>query len=172
MLAVLIIAGLRALLEPEAPSGTKPSYQRWAHIAAGLGFLLLVFGALVANTGAGPLCQGFPLCNGQWIPEGGGLVHLHWTHRLLAYLMIPITLVAVLKAMREGAPVAVSRAAGVALGLVVGQIVVAAVMVTDNLTPSLRGLHLAVGVALWVALVVWASLARRLPATVVTQTAG
>jgi heme A synthase len=164
LLAALIIAGLRALLDAEAPAGdTKLGYRRWAHIAAGLCLVLLVFGALVANTGAGPLCQGFPLCNGQWIPQGGGLVHLHWTHRILAYLMLPVTLVAVVVAVREQAPTAVTRAAGVGLGLLIGQIVVAAVMVTDSLTPVLRGLHLAVGVAVWAALVVWASLARRLP---------
>ncbi len=164
LLAVLIIAGLRAVLDAEAPAGgMKASYQRWAHIAAGLGFLLLVLGALVANTGAGPLCQGFPLCNGRWIAEGGGLVHLHWTHRILAYAMIPISVAAVIIGIREKAPIVVSRAAVVALGLVVGQMWVAALMVLLDLPPMIRGLHLAVGVALWASLVVWASLARRLP---------
>lgn len=164
LLAVLIIAGMRALLPAEAPvGGMKAGYQRWAHITAALGFVLLIFGGLVANTGAGPLCQGFPLCNGQWFPEGGGLVHLHWTHRILAYAMVPIALAAAIMTVRQKAPIAVSRSAMVALGLVIGQVWVAAEMVILHLPPLIRGLHLAVGVALWAALVVWASLARRLP---------
>lgn len=163
LLAVLVIAGLRALVPavPDAAQSTA-TYPRWAHITAGLGFILLVFGALVANTGAGPLCQGFPLCNGQLMPQGGGLVHLHWTHRLLAYAMVIVAVVAVALTLRQRAPRAVSRAAMVALGLLVGQIWVAAEMVTLRLPAGLRSLHLAVGVAFWVALVVWLTLARRL----------
>jgi heme A synthase len=164
LLAILIIAALRALVDesPEAREGPRPGYRRWAHIAAGLGFIVLVLGGLVANTGASPLCQGFPLCNGQWMPRGGGLVHLHWTHRLLAYAEFFVILAAAILALRGQAPVAVSRAALVVVGLLIGQIWVAAEMVVSGLPPSLRGLHLAVGVALWAALVVWANLARRL----------
>jgi heme A synthase len=169
LLAVLIVAGLRALLPAETPpGGMKAGYQRWAHITAALVYVLLIFGGLVANTGAGPLCQGFPLCNGQWFPEGGGLVHLHWTHRVLAYALVPIALAAAIMTVRQKAPVAVSRAAMVALGLVIGQVWVAAEMVILHLPPLIRGLHLAVGVALWAALVVWASLARRLPYSAAT----
>jgi heme A synthase len=162
LLAVLIVVGLRAFV---APSRAAPaaSYPRWALATAVLGFVLLIFGALVANTGASPLCQGFPLCNGQIIPRGGGLVHLHWTHRLLAYAMVVVAVVAVAMTLRQRAHVAVSRAAMVALGLVIGQIWVAAEMVTLRLPGGLRGLHLAVGVALWAGLVVWTTLARRLP---------
>jgi heme A synthase len=161
LLAVLIVAGLRALVDAGAnPSGV--TYPRWAHIAAGLGFVVLVFGGVVANTGAGPLCQGFPLCNGQLMPKGGGLVHIHWTHRLLAYAMVVVMIVAVTATLRQRAPVAVSRAALVAAGLFIGQIWVAAEMVILGLPSSLRVLHLAVGTALWAALVVWMTLARRL----------
>lgn len=161
LLALLVVAGIRALVDP-APRPTGVTYPRWAHIAAGLGFLLLVFGGLVANTGAGPLCQGFPLCNGQIMPRGGGLVHLHWTHRLLAYVMTVVVIIGVTATLRQRAPVAVSRTALVAAGLFAGQIWVAAEMVILGLPPVLRTLHLAVGVALWVALVTWMTLARRL----------
>jgi heme A synthase len=170
LLAVLVIAGLRALV-PDASGAAQETatYPRWAHITAGLGFILLAFGGLVANTGAGPLCQGFPLCNGQIMPQGGGLVHLHWTHRLLAYAMVIVAVVAVVLTLRQRAPRPVSRAAMVALGLLIGQIWVAAEMVTTRLPAGLRGLHLAVGVALWVALVVWLTLARRLSTPAPTE---
>lgn len=168
LLAILLIAGIRALVPP--PSSAVPAsatYPRWAHITAGLGFLLLILGGLVANTGAGPLCQGFPLCNGQLMPQGGGLVHLHWTHRLFAYVMVGVTVYSVVITLRQRAPRAVSRAALTALALLAGQVWVAAEMVVLGLPASLRAFHLAVGVAVWGALVVWLTLSRR----VVTATA-
>ncbi len=45
----------------------------------------------------------------------------------------------------------------------IAQIWVAAEMVILRLPGGLRGLHLAVGVALWGAMVVWATLANRAP---------
>ncbi|MEE9132194.1 MAG: COX15/CtaA family protein [Gemmatimonadota bacterium] len=163
LLATLLVAGLRARVEasPEAQERTGAAYKRWALAAAALGFVVLLFGALVANTGAAPLCQGFPLCNGRLFPQGGGLVHLHWTHRLLAYAELVVIVTAVIATLRHKAPAAVSRWAIVALGLLIGQIWVAAELVARQLPPNLRGLHLAVGVALWAALVVWAALAQR-----------
>ena len=163
LLAVLLIAGIRALVPPPvAPLDAAATYPRWAHISAGLGFLILGLGGLVANSGAAPLCQGFPLCNGQLMPDGGGLVHLHWTHRLLAYGMVIVAVYSVVLTQRQQAPRGVSRAALVALGLLIGQVWVAAEMVILGLPASLRGLHLAVGVALWGTLVVWLTLSRRL----------
>jgi heme A synthase len=162
LLATLLVAGLRARVEasPEAKERTGAGYERWALASAALGFIVLLFGALVANTGAAPLCQGFPLCNGRLFPQGGGLVHLHWTHRLLAYAEFFVIVTAVIATLRQKAPAAVSRWAIVALGLVIGQIWVAAQLVALHLPPNLRGLHLAVGIALWAALVVWATLAQ------------
>ncbi len=160
LLATLTIAGLRALSGPARLTEAGASYPRWALISAALGFLLLVLGAMVANTGAAPLCQGFPLCNGQLVPEGGGLVHLHWTHRLIAYALIVVMAIAVARTIRQGAPAAVRRSALVAMHLAVVQVVVAAAMVLMQLPDSLRALHLAVGAGLWAALVVWAALGR------------
>ncbi len=160
LLATLTIAGLRALSGPARPADAAASYSRWALASAAVGFLLLVLGAMVANTGAAPLCRGFPLCNGRLIPEGGGLVHLHWTHRLIAYALLVVVGIAVARTIRQGAPAGVRRAALVALHLVVAQIIVAAAMVLMQLPDSLRALHLAVGAALWAALVVWAALGR------------
>jgi cytochrome c oxidase assembly protein subunit 15 len=161
LLATLMIAGLRA----KVPTGHVPndrSYPAWALACAKIGFLLLVLGALVANTAAAPSCQGFPLCNGQLLPRGGALVQLHWTHRLVAYLTFVFIVIAAIKTWRQKAPIGVVRTAGVALGLAIGQIWVAAELVLRFLPSDLRGLHLAVGVALWATLVVWATLAKRL----------
>lgn len=165
LLAVLIVAGLRALVDPCPHSASPITHPRWAARATIMGFVLLVFGAMVANSGASPLCQGFPLCNGQVVPSGSALVHLHWTHRLLAYVMVPIVVTAVVVTIRQRAPAAVVGAGLIAAGLVVAQIWVGAAMVLARLPASLRGAHLAVGAALWAVLVAWATLARRLPQT-------
>ena len=159
LLATLIIGGLRA---GEAPGTITQSpditYPRLAVISAGIGFLLLLLGGLVANTGAAAACQGFPLCNGQLIPRGGGLIQLHFVHRLVAFVFLIILALAVRATFRQPAPSAVRGWALTSLVLAIGQIVIAAALVLMLLPDSLRAIHLAVGVALWAALVVWATL--------------
>lgn len=162
LLGMLVVAGLQARAEARPAfqaGGAEASYPRWAVTTAALGFVLIFFGGLIANTGAGPLCQGFPLCNGRVFPSGGGLVHLHWTHRLLAYAMLVLVIVAAARTLREKAPPPIPRWSMTALILVLMQIVVAAALVLRQLPADLRVLHLAVGVALWVVLVAWATLA-------------
>lgn len=171
LLATLIIGALRALPgwashDTQAAGGEG---RPWVLASAILGFAALLFGGLVANTGAAPLCQGFPLCNGQLIPEGGGLVHLHWTHRLVGYALLVVVCVATVKVLRGsggGSAIAVS-----ALLLVIAQIAVAAALVLLRLPPALQALHLAVGTALWAVLVVWATRAMRGPAVARAGTA-
>ncbi len=159
LLATLLIGGLRALPGQLAPADVRPSYTRWALATAALGFLLLVIGGLVANTGAAPACQGFPLCNGQLFPEGDVLVHLHSTHRLLAYALLIVVSMAIAATVRQGPPPAVLHSALLALALLIAQLGVAAALVLLHLPDSLRTLHLAVGVAFWASLVLWAWLA-------------
>lgn len=156
LLAVLIVAGLRAGRPTPEGRVSRP----WVLASAILGFIALLFGGLVANTGAAPLCQGFPLCNGQVVPEGGGLVHLHWTHRLLGYALLLVVAVATVRTLHDGHTRA-GRWGVVVLMLVGLQIVIAAAMVLLQLPASFRGLHLAVGTALWAALVIWAVVSRR-----------
>ena len=87
-LAALLITGLRAGARAGHPAQSAgASTRRSAHVAAGLGAAAILLGGLTATSGAGPLCLGFPLCNGQVWPSGPGLVHIHWTHRLVAYAL-------------------------------------------------------------------------------------
>ena len=113
--------------------------------AAALGFVTVLFGALTANMGAAFACLGFPLCNGQAMPTGGMLQHVHWTHRLLAYgltaYMIPWAITS-----RRPAPRYV-------LLLVIAQVAVAASMVLLSLPKALQAVHVAVGAAVWAGLV-------------------
>jgi heme A synthase len=71
--------------------------------------------------------------------------HIHWTHRLLAYALTVYMVVWAVK----------SRARGprYVLGLVVLQVIIAAVMVLHALPPMLQAAHVAVGAAVWAGLV-------------------
>jgi heme A synthase len=126
-----------------------------ALVAAGWGFVTVLFGGLTANLGAATACVGFPLCNGQLVPAGNYLQHIHWTHRVLAYGLIVYLLVWALRSGRRGA--------AVVLGLVVLQVAVAAMMVLLTVPQSLQAAHAAVGAAVWGALVVVAVLESRAP---------
>lgn len=156
LLATLLIGGLRARADwpaarlEEQSNGARP----WVLASAILGFAALLLGGLVANTGAAPLCQGFPLCNGQLVPDGGALVHLHWTHRLVGYALVVVIGTATFRTLRGSS--GDSAIAATALLLVIAQIAVAAAMVLLRLPAGLQALHLAVGTALWGVLVTWA----------------
>lgn len=162
LLGILLIAGLStrpaAILDRDP---TAADTSRHGLIAAGAGFTVLLFGGLVANSGAAPLCQGFPLCNGQWVPEGAALVHLHWTHRLLAYVLVGYLGWAAFLTLRSGATRPVRAAVMATLVIALVQVGAGAAMVLSALPTFLRAAHLALGVALWAALVVWAVESRR-----------
>jgi cytochrome c oxidase assembly protein subunit 15 len=178
LLATFTVASMRAggfgaaRVMADAPIDARAAakLKRAALAAAILGLIVVLMGALTANTAApvtgGPsaaalACQGFPLCNGQIVPAGNSLVHIHWTHRLLAFLLFFHVLGATISSWQRNAPARVSRAATVALALIIAQLAIAALMVLFFLPPEARALHLLVGTGLWMALVVWAARTRR-----------
>jgi heme a synthase len=149
LLATLIVA---AKLTPGAsPGNTQPPITPGSRprlvgiVALVLGFVTVLFGALTANLGAASACLGFPLCNDQFIPPGNYLQHIHWTHRLLAYALFAYVVWCAVIAKRRGAWYVV--------GLVTLQVAVAATMVLSGLPQSLQAAHVAVGAAVWAALV-------------------
>lgn len=167
-MATLIVAAVRsgALGAGGAASGVDGGAARraWrmAATAAVLGLVVVSFGALTANTPAAPqACRGFPLCSGAALPPAHfPPAHLHWTHRLLAFLLFFHVLWAALSAARARIARAVRIAAATTFTLVVLQIAVAAALVILPLPWQLQAVHLAVGAAIWFALVGWAALAR------------
>src|SRR5690606_23001081 len=100
-----------------------------------------------------------PLCNGEVVPAGGPLVDVHWTHRLLAYLLALHVVGAAIRA--RVAPPAVRTAACVAVAAVAAQVAVAAALVLLDLPRPRQALHLAGGVAGCVSQGAWAAGARR-----------
>jgi len=166
MLGALVLASVRAGESGAAhDTALAKKWARPAGVAVILGLLVVTFGALTANVGligaqTAPsptawACQGFPLCNGKLLPEGGSFVHIHWTHRLLAYLLFFHVIGAAIAAVRRGAPAPIRNGALWSLALVVAQVVVAAGLIHMRLPAGMRILHLVVGAALWMALTAW-----------------
>src|SRR5206468_6276967 len=90
--AMLLLATLLILAtQPAGPLGFSPGFPpgfRPGSVVLGLAFVTVLFGALTANLGAASACLGFPLCNGQLVPAGDYLQHLHWLHRLLGFALL------------------------------------------------------------------------------------
>ncbi len=126
--------------------GQPPARMAWA--LAALGAITVMLGGLVANLGAGPACQGFPLCNGEVWPGGHWRIHLHWTHRVAAYALALGAL-----ALPWVGSARARASARAAAGLAVAQIAIAAVMVMALLPQGWRIAHVAAGTALFAALV-------------------
>ncbi len=162
LLAAVLVVTFRAFSlgvpTPDHPPSGRA--RRMAMAALGLGGAALLLGALTANMNAGMACGGFPLCSGSfWPTGGGGLAHVHWVHRLVAYALFFQLAVVVVVWRRRGEPAGVQRAARLALGVLVAHVVVAATMVIQLLPMPLRTAHAALGALVWTVLVylVWAS---------------
>jgi heme A synthase len=149
------LGGLRAL--EESASGRT---RRASMAAAGIGLVVVMLGGLTAKVpGAAFGCLGFPLCNGELFPSLPPQ-HLQMTHRLFAILLF-LHLIGLTRGVtvRGESPV-VRKAVYTSLSLVVLQIAVAITMVSTVLPPLLRSAHQAIGVSIWVSLVILAYLAR------------
>jgi heme o synthase len=169
LLATLIVVGLRAGA-PEGPEPPRLEARHHAHrlvvATAAFGFVVILFGAQVANFHAGLFCLGFPLCDGAILPPASARGTLHWSHRVLAYLFLGLAVMMVARVSRrhDSASRELRRAAGMVLAATVAQIAVGGAMVLHLLPPALRALHLLVGTLVWAALVVLVFHSRRTPA--------
>jgi len=132
--AMVLLAALTVAARP----GPRPP------VLLGLTFLTVLLGAVTANLGATAACHGFPLCNGQIVPQGGWLPAIHWTHRLLAYIL---TGYVIWWAARSR-----DRAAWRAVAIVIAQIAIAVTMLSLGFANGLRAAHAAVGAGVWVAM--------------------
>lgn len=151
LLAVLVVGACRALGGRRESRADGASTVGWLTAAGGLAVVLA--GVLVANMDAAPACQGFPLCNGQLLPEGGWRIQVHWGHRLLAYGLVPWLLYYPRYVSRQRpADTAARRAALVGAAVAAVQLVVGAVMVLTGLGGELRTLHVALGAGLFAVL--------------------
>ncbi len=155
LMALLIVATLTAVSGPAGRSMKVSDGASGALLwTAVYGFVVVLAGGLVANLDAGHACQGFPACNGSWMPADNPLMHVHWGHRLLAYALFiwALFLPRFVKRRRAGDRGA-GRAAITAAVLVVLQLLIAAGMVSMSLPDWMRAAHVALGAAVFGSLV-------------------
>jgi heme A synthase len=133
---------------------------RGAIAAAVIALLAAMLGAVTANfPGASWACPGFPLCASS-SPEAALPAHVQMAHRIVAFLLFFHLLGFTIGVSKRGEAPVVVRAARVAFGLVVLQILVAGAMIGLHLPAALRSLHQAVGISIWLSVFTLAYLAR------------
>jgi len=112
-------------------------------------FFQAVLGAYVRHSEAGLACPDFPSCLGSLIPPVlGGKVLLHFTHRLLAYLIFLTMAALFVVTITDGRMKKSQGGALMLMFLVLGQIAVGAVVVRTGLYYVATALHLAVALAI------------------------
>jgi len=166
LLALVATTAIRAgALGGSSAATQRGTARAWrsARAAAGLAILAVALGGLTAKVdGAAVACTTVPSCGRN--PSVDSLAaFIQITHRTLAVLLV-LHLFGVVMMMRkrraEEAPV-VARAAAIAFGMVILQLVVASSMILLHLPAVLRSLHEATGVGIWLSCFVLAYLARR-----------
>ncbi|MDQ4080984.1 MAG: COX15/CtaA family protein, partial [Gemmatimonadota bacterium] len=90
----------------------------------------------------------------------GAAQTLHWTHRIFAFLFTFHAFGMVMGARRRSS-IVMRRATATLFGIILLQIVIAAILVFTYLPPVLQSLHQAVGTLVWLAALVTAGLAVR-----------
>ncbi len=150
LLAVVVVAALRSgsagMIEPVT---ARHRHHGLVHGVATFGFLVILFGGLVANLNAGLLCLGVPFCQGTLAPPATSLGAIHWTHRALAYTLALLSVYLCSKLWTSP----LKRAATLVLLAVAVQVEVGMAMVLSLLPTGLRALHLFTGTLVWISLV-------------------
>ena len=164
LVGVLVAAVVRAGgfgVAGTPPGSASKRAARAAVAGSVLTVLVLWMGGLTANLpGAAMACRGFPFCTQAML--SGGILHAHLTHRVLAFLLALHILGLVIAYTRRSEAKPLRQLSRAALGLVVVQLAIAALLVTLPPGAHARSMHQAVGTAIWVTMIALALVARRL----------
>lgn len=71
----------------------SPAFRNLTWITALYSYIVVYIGAYVSHTSSQGGCTGWPLCNGEWIPElsgGVGIVFMHRIAAMLLFVMIAV----------------------------------------------------------------------------------
>ncbi len=158
ILALVILITFTAFDEtrPLTLVSASPGMGRLAVVSSAGVLLLMVIGAYVAVADYSLACSGWPLCNGDVVPDMGATsVQVIFLHRFLA-LVVGIVLLALFAAAwkeRDRAPMlpAFAAAAVVLYGV---QVIVGAANIWTEVADEVSTAHLAFGTLLWVVLAV------------------
>jgi protoheme IX farnesyltransferase len=161
LLGALCATATAALTPPSAAQPPRPSWVLATPVSA---YLLMLSGSLVVSSGASGSCSAWPLCGGGFsisLEQPAGVQLFHRAAAAVLGALIVIGMIAVLR--RHEKHPAVRTTVALTLAALLAQVAVGAAVVTLHLPPLLRGLHLALGSAVWVGAVILSLLAYRLP---------
>jgi heme A synthase len=159
-LTVFLLVGYMAFFDglDEPPRFTLKGY---AGVFLGLVILLYFqasLGAYVRHSNAGAACPDFPTCLGSWLPHLSGGVLVHYSHRILAYLIVGTIATLAAAAFIDTKLKRHRPAALTLLALAVIQIGVGAGVVQSGLNFAATAFHLAMAlIMLLVAGRIWLS---------------
>jgi heme A synthase len=162
LLATLAVALFRSggLWSTADLSGGSQRTWKASRGAVIIAIITLVMGALTANLpDAASSCAGFPWC--RTITAEGTALTVHIIHRVIAFALLGHLLMIAITASKRGDPRTIVRAARVAFGAGVLQLLVAAAMIEMHFPPFLRSLHQATGTFVWLAIVSLAIMSAR-----------
>jgi cytochrome c oxidase assembly protein subunit 15 len=138
---------------PGAHAGTSGRYATAFAVLVGATQVLIVLGALVRAHEAGLACPDWPLCFGDFVPAMNLEVAFEWSHRVLAgSISIAFATLAALLLRSGGAPRSTRRWLGIALVLLIVQILLGALTVWHLLAAWTVTSHLVTGNAFALAL--------------------
>lgn len=161
LLAMLAVTVVRSTTGPSDDRRVSPKTARGAATAAVFAGIAVAMGGVTAKFPGAPIgCLKFPTCG--WNPDVSQVaVNIQIGHRVVAFLLIAHLfgqIMALRKRNRTEAPVVV-RAASIAFGFAVLQLLVAGAMIGMKLPPVLRSVHQAVGVSIWISTFAFAYIA-------------
>ena len=128
--------------------GRRPGLTLLTLVTALAAYGLLLSGSYTTVYGASAVCGSWPLCRGEWFPEGR-LPLIHMAHRYAALavgILVAITIVVAWRVRPRTYLAWLWLAAG---GLFLTQALVGAANVWLNFSEGVRALHLALGSGVW-----------------------
>ncbi|MBI1802672.1 MAG: heme A synthase [Chloroflexi bacterium] len=162
ILATLLAISLSAYRPWEgAPAQSDPALLRLILLSAAAVFALIFSGTVVTGLNAMAACLGWPLCNGDLLPQTGPQA-VNLFHRTFAAGVGILLLAVTVRTVRTHKTIAsLRKAAHVALGLFGVQVLVGALAVLSTFHPAFNALHLAAAAAVWGGMVALAVVAWR-----------
>lgn len=99
--ALLTYLRIRRTGELTDEGRAKPGLRRLVWLLTAYCYVVVYTGAYVKHTDASGGCTGWPLCNGEWIPDLSGAAGIAFAHRLAALLFLILAIWLLVKARRE-----------------------------------------------------------------------
>lgn len=112
--------------------------------------LQTVLGAFVRHSDAGLACPDFPKCLGYWIPpELAGTVLTHYSHRILAYIILLIFITIFIYSKLNSKIKYLNKEINLIVTLLLFQVIVGALVVITGLRFYLTAVHLSFAVLIF-----------------------